>query len=57
MDIYARLAEKGISIPFPQRDLNFKKEDLQRLKGEIPEDKLQVKPSKSEPKEKPKDRK
>lgn len=56
MDIYARLAEKGITIPFPQRDLNFKKEDLQRLKGEIPEDKLQVKPSKNEPKEKPNDK-
>lgn len=39
MDIYGKLAEKNITIPFPQRDVNFRKEDLQRLKGEIPEEK------------------
>lgn len=34
IDIYEKLAEADITIPFPQRDLNFKPEDLKALKGD-----------------------
>jgi small-conductance mechanosensitive channel len=32
--IYDTLAEQNITIPFPQRDMNFRKEDLQLIRGE-----------------------
>jgi len=31
ISVYNRFKELGITIPFPQRDLNFKKEDLEAL--------------------------
>jgi len=39
--IYNKFNERGITIPFPQRDVNFRKEDLELLKGR--EDKIKPK--------------
>jgi small-conductance mechanosensitive channel len=37
IEIYDRFDQEGITIPFPQRDVNFKKEDLEALtKTNIP---------------------
>jgi potassium efflux system protein len=50
IEIYERLAEQNITIPFPQRDVNFRKEDLQLLKGETPEEKPKAKAKPKSPK-------
>jgi small-conductance mechanosensitive channel len=48
IDIYEKLAEHNITIPFPQRDVNFRKEDLQLLKGEVTEEKPKIAPAKKD---------
>ena len=44
--VYNRFKEDGITIPFPQRDVNFRKEDLDALRGGEEKEKPKPKPRK-----------